>query len=267
TRATRPTALTHKSCYRAEFGKEQGRATPRWRLPMLLSLSGPELGSLREHLSILLAALHKTRGEVVAIFDGLDRLFQPEKFWDVVEHDFSALRQLKVSVIAAAPISILYGTGRWVSEHFDRVHHLPALMAAPESDELLRSVLEQRGGGDLLGPAEIELICSASGGVLRDLITLARDAGEEAYVAGRDVVRRGDVERAVHQLGLGYLRGLGPDQIAALLELERTHALDPTSSTNLALLVTRRVLEYSATNFRVHPALLPLVTQPEARIA
>jgi hypothetical protein len=35
----------------------------------------------------------------------------------------------------------------------------------------------------------------------------------------------------------------------------------------MELLVTRRVLEYSPTDFRVHPALLPLITKPEARIA
>jgi hypothetical protein len=222
---------------------------------------------IAEPLEVLLAAFRNSSREVVVIFDGLDRLIRPENFRAIIDADFRALRELKVSVLAAAPVSILYGAGRVISEHFDRVHHLAPLTAEPQKAGLLKAVLEQRDGTHMLGSGESEKICTASGGVLRDLITLARDAGEEAYVSGSNRIRIQDVERVVQQLGTAYLRGLGPHQIRALLDLNRTRSFDLESSINMELLVTRRVLEYSPIDFRVHPALLPLITKPEARIA
>jgi hypothetical protein len=226
-----------------------------------------DIQEIREPLEIFLTVARKSFSDVVVIFDGLDRLIGPETFWTVAHQDLRALRRLQVSVLAAAPLSILFGTGRQVSENFDRVHHVQTLATEPEKVGILRTVLEQRGATELLGPEQVERVCAASGGVLRDLIALARDAGEEAYVSGSSNVRMENVEKAVHQLGAGYHRGLGPSQLKALSALNKTGSFDPNSSINTELLVTRRVLEYSSTDFRVHPALLPLIAKPEARIA
>jgi hypothetical protein len=222
---------------------------------------------IAEPLGMLVGAFREYSWEVVVILDGLDRLITLDKFWAVVEPDLRALRELRVSVLAAAPISILYESGKSISEHFDRVHHLAALTAEPGKARELKAVLAQRGGAEMLGPLEAARICMASGGVLRDLVTVARDAGEEAYVSGSDRIRIQDVGRAIQQLGTAYLRGLGPGQVQALLNLNKTGSFDLGSPINMELLVTRRVLEYSPTDFRVHPALLPLITKPEARIA
>jgi len=222
---------------------------------------------IRKPLETLLKVVQQSSRDVVVLYDGLDRLIGPEKFWAVAHQDLRVLRQLQVSVLAAAPLSVLYGTGRPVSEHFDRVHHVHTLPTEPEKAGILRAVLEQRGATELLGPEQVERVCAVSGGVLRDLITLARDAGEEAYFTGSSEVRMEDVDKAVHQLGAGYYRGLGPAQRKALTALEKTKAFDPNSSVNMEFLVTRRVLEYSATDFRVHPALLPFIGGVETRVA
>lgn len=195
--------------------------------------------------------------DIVVFFDGLDRLVQPEKFWTVVDQDFRALRSLRVGVLSTAPISVLYGAGKQVADHFDRVHHIAPLVSSAGEDHL-RDVIHRRQGTELLETAAMALICNASGGVLRDLIALARDAGEEAYIAGADRIGTPHAEATIKQLGTSYLRGLGPDQLKALRELHRTKAFDLSSPTNVQLLVTRRVLEYSSTEFRVHPSLLPL---------
>jgi len=226
-----------------------------------------DIQQIREPLEMFLTAARKLFHDVVVIFDGLDRLIGVEKFWAVAYQDLRALRKLQVSVLAAAPLSILYGAGRQISENFDRVYHLQTLAAEPEKLAVLKSVLEQRSVTEMLGSQQAERICVASGGVLRDLITLARDAGDEAYISGSDQIRLEDVEKAVGQLGTGYLRGLGPGQLKALSTLNKTGSFDPNSSVNMELLVTGRALEYSSTDFRVHPALLPLITKPEARIA
>ena len=128
-------------------------------------------------------------------------------------------------------------------------------------------MLEKRGVTNLLDPGIAYFICNYSGGVLRDLISLARDAAEEAYVSDRDFITVPDIEKVGHQLGTGYLRGLGPEAINTLLHLESSKSFDLSQPANVELLLTRRVLEYSSTDFRVHPALLSVIPRPEPKRA
>jgi hypothetical protein len=224
-----------------------------------------DIQAIQEPLETFLNAVQERSLDVVAIFDGLDRLPSPDRFWAVVDQDFRVLRQMRVGVIAAAPQSVLYGQGRAVSAHFDRVHQIRALTSEPEDSEYLKSVITQRGGTALLGPDGVELICEGSGGVLRDLITLARDAGEAAYIEGAEEIQLLHVNAAIKQLGESYVRGLGPEQIGILWRLKNERSFDVASSPNVELLVTGRVLEYSATDFRVHPALEMVLPKPDSK--
>lgn len=218
-----------------------------------------DVREITKALEFFISSLGTQGFDTVVIFDGLDRLLTPEKFWAVVHQDFKALRALRVAVLAAAPLSVLYGTGRSVADHFDRVHHIPAVQADPGKTNKLKSVLVQRGAAELAHGAELQRISRASGGVLRDLITLARDAAEASYLDGSDEIKAVHVKAAAKQLGEGYLRGLGAGQLRLLRKLVRDRSIDISSDLAIELLVTRRILEYSATDFRAHPALEPLV--------
>src|ERR1017187_5955869 len=224
-----------------------------------------DIQAIRGPLEAFITAVQARSLDIVAIFDGLDRLPSPDRFWTVVDQDFRALRQMRVGVMAAAPQSVLYGQSRAVSAHFDRVHQIRALSTEPDKSGYLKSVITRRGGTDLLGKDVLQLICGSSGGVLRDLITLARDAGEAAYIEGAEEILLPHASAAIKQLGESYLRGLGPEQIAILRRLKKERSFDVASSPNVELLVTGRVLEYSATDFRVHPALEPLLPKPESK--
>lgn len=217
-----------------------------------------DIESASQELKTLVDLASRFGLDVVVFFDGLDRLVQPEKFWSVVDQDFRALRSLQVGVLSTAPISVLYGVGKQIADHFDRVHHIAPLVSSAGKDQL-RSVIVKRHGTELLTSKATSLLCKASGGVLRDLISMARDAGEDAYIRGSNRIEAIHAETTVQQLGTSYLRGLGPKQIDALRRLLKTKSFDLSSSLNMQLLVTRRVLEYSSTEFRVHPALLPLI--------
>lgn len=222
-----------------------------------------DIQAIRAPLDVFIGAVQARSLDVVVIFDGLDRLISPDKFWAVVHQDFRALRRMRVAVLAAAPLSVLYGEGRSILEHFDRIRHMATLSSEPENNSYLRSVLSHRGGTDLLGPDEAELICCASGGVLRDLIALARDAGEAAYIEGSDRILPEHASAVIKQLGESYRRGLGPERVKILRRLNKERFFDVTSSPAIELLVTGRVLEYSAGDFRVHPALGALILKPE----
>ncbi len=227
-----------------------------------------DLDDIRAPLEALLAVTNEVQKEVVVIFDGLDRLVDATKFWSIVYQDLRLLRKLEVSVIATAPLSVLFGAGvgQSISDRFDRVHHISVIASDP-ANTALRSVLNKRGRAELLTGFLPDSICHYSGGVLRDLIALARDAAEEAYVSDRDSVTVADIEKVAHQLGTGYLRGLGPEAINSLLKLEGTKSFDVSQPANVELLLTRRVLEYSSTDFRVHPALLSVIPRPEPKRA
>ncbi len=220
-----------------------------------------DIAGILEPLAEFLSVLRQRQLDVIAVFDGMDRLLSPEKFWAVADQDFRALRRLNVAVLAAAPISVLYGNGRMVSEHFDRVHHIAALNPNPDEDTALTEVLIHRGAVDAMDSSGMDRLVRASGGVLRDLISLARDACETAYVEGLDRVTSANIESVVGQLGESYLRGLGTKQLQSLRELAEDGSFDLSQPQNLELLFTRRVLEYSATDFRVHPSLAPLIPE------
>jgi hypothetical protein len=217
-----------------------------------------DIGNIRQPLESFVSATRDRGLDLVALFDGLDRLPSPDKFWAAVAEDLRAMRHLGVGVIATAPQSLLYGEGRAIAERFDRTHQIRALSPNPESNDL-KAVLVHRGATELMDEESADLLCGASGGVLRDLITLARDAGEEAYVEGDSRVQAPHAKVAIRQMGESYLRGLGPEQIAILRRVAESGSFDVASSSSIELLAMGRVLENSASEFRVHPALWPLL--------
>jgi hypothetical protein len=245
-----------------EPGHYVRRTTPGKLQPPFPALQR-DLKEITKALEFFISRLRSQQLDTVVIFDGLDRLLTPEKFWSVVHQDFRALRSLGVAVLAAAPLSVLYGKGRSVTDHFDRVHHIASVSIDPGKTAKLKSVLVQRGAAELALRPDIERIAKASGGVLRDLITLARDAGEAAYLDGSDGIKSTHVRAAAKQLGEGYLRGLSAGQLKLLRKLARDRSIDLSSEPAVELLATRRILEYSATDFRVHPALEPLIKLKE----
>lgn len=224
-----------------------------------------DVQGIRQSLKVLLHLITKhgsQKRDMIVLFDGLDRLMTPDKFWSVAHQDLRILKQLKVSVLATAPLAILY-EGREIAEHFDRIHHLAAISTEGQNQTQLESVLLKRGGDLLLNKEQMAQLCLGSGGVLRDLITLARDAAEEAYIAGANRVEAKQIESAIDQLGTSYLRGLGARQRTRLRMMNKTMSFDVTQHVNVQLLATRRVLEYSATDFGVHPALLRALSKLE----
>jgi hypothetical protein len=236
-----------------------GRIPRPGKLPPRFPPSDRDVKELRAALDTLARAVLAPGEEVVAIFDGLDRLMTAERFRTVVEQDFQALREMQISVVAAAPLSVLIGPGREVADHFDVVHHLPAAVADPKRSGFLRRILERRGISDLLAVDSADELCRASGGVLRDLMSLVRNAAEDAYLDGQDTIQETHVAGSAKRLGQSYLLGLGPKQGTVLRNLRGGGSFSPDDPMHLELLLSRRVLEYRPDRYEVHPALAPLL--------
>jgi len=215
-----------------------------------------DVEELADSLRRLLTALRRGDKEIVVIFDGLDRLIKPDQFWRVAEQDLRALKGQDVSVLIAGPLSVMYGPGRQVADYFDQVHYVPPAIADPNVSPFLLEILQKRCVEDFVqDPRQTRRLCLASGGVLRDLISVTRSAGQNAYLEDFDYVNPSHIDKAVAQLGNSYLLGLGTEQKHILDELLRGGGISPSNPESMELLITRRILERDGSIYEVHPAL------------
>jgi len=249
-----------------DFGADSGFPV---EIPGLMK---PRFAPLKEQVSevanllqtILLPFLEHGK-QVTVIVDGLDRLIEPVRFREFAEQDLRAVRGMKVSMILAAPLLLWYDKTRFLQDYFDVVKHIPAAAVDPKESVFLKDILKRRGAGDLMSARSIAEICQFSGGVLRDLLTLAQSAAQYAYRDAEDRIARKHVQAAIRQLGNRYLVGIGSPQRRLIQRLQREGRFSTQDSASRELLVNRQVLEYSKGGrdyFKVHPALANVLPQP-----
>jgi hypothetical protein len=232
------------------------------KVPGLVRLRFPalrrEVKEVKELLLSIASPLIENDAQITLLIDGLDRLILAERFRQYAEQDLQALRGTKMTVIAVAPLLLWYDKSRFLQDYFDLVKHIPAAAADPSDSAFLKQILERRGALELMDSAEVNSIAKYSGGVVRDLLTLARSAGEYAYRDDQDRIGRKHVQAAIKQLGNRYLVGLGATHRHRLRQLADDKAFPIADSTARELLVNRQVLEYFSRGrefFAVHPAL------------
>ncbi len=223
-----------------------------------------QVSDILEQLLTIASALEPD-AQVTLLVDGLDRLIKPELFREFAEQDLQALKSTKISIIIVAPLLLWYDKSRFLQDYFDVVKHIPAAAAGPRSSAFLRQILERRGAPELMDPAEITAIAKYSGGVLRDLLTLARSSAEYAYRDDEDRIGRRHADAAIKQLGNRYLAGLGNNQKRLLRRLAEDGEFPVENTTAKELLVNRQVVEYfkrGLESFAVHPALAKVLPNP-----
>jgi hypothetical protein len=254
--------------YEYEPDADEAYEVVRVHVPGVMKLRLPALR--RQVVEILgqfltIASSLESESQTTLLVDGLDRLIKPELFRQFAEQDLQALKGTKISVIIVAPLLFLYDKNRFLQDYFDVVKHIPAAAADPRTSAFLRQILERRGALHFMDRTEIAAIAKYSGGVLRDLLTLARSSAEYAYRDGEDRIGRRHVKAAVKQLGNRYLVGLGNDQKGLLRRLSEDGEFPMENSTARELLVNRQVLEYfrgGLDSLAVHPALARVLPRP-----
>ena len=206
-----------------------------------------------------------TKHDLIFLLDSLDRIDDLATFSKLVEQDITALQSVGVGIVLVGPIRAMYGLDRLITERFDQLVHLPAADLDHDSKafQFLIEVLRQRVPDDTLTVFAREVIARSSGGILRDLIQLGRLALEEAYLDGADQVTIPHAERAADAFGRALMIGLTQADLKVLERVRNSGAFVQTSEEDLALLATRRVIEYRNTGVRyaVHPTIAPLLAQ------
>ncbi|WP_437751867.1 hypothetical protein [Sorangium sp. So ce1389] len=258
--------------YDYEPGPDDYDPEPQYQLvehkPLVVPPEKPVDGSVQNkasRLSQLRSALNERFPHVVLLFDSLDRLTEPSVFARVIEADVRAIHSTGIGLALVGPLASMYGPHRSVTDHFQ--HFYPQMAVDVRNDAegraFLVELLRRRAVSDLLPDASAVRLAEWSGGVLRDLVSLARAAGEEAYMRGAECVEEEHIDAAADAFGRKLIFGLSPAEIEVLLRIASEGSFVQTSDQDVALLVTRRVLEYRTGNprFAVHPTLRPLLQQ------
>ena len=216
-------------------------------------------------LEPLLTALLGPSEHIVVLLDGLDRMYDMQRF-DEATRAIKTLNSLGVGVVLVGPLRAMYGLDRALTERFDSLHYQPWIDVArsAEGHEFLMNVLNKRVADDTFSADIVGVLVEASGGVVRDLLTLAQSACVEAYLDGADRVGKTEAMAAIDTFGRKHLQGLRPAEIQALQRVRTKASFVHTSDDDLALLMTRRVLEYRTDHqlrYAVHPTIVGLLEE------
>lgn len=241
----------------------EGDESP-WR-PGILAAPPSDWPSIEQFhvddLKEIVEAFSATGKHPVLLFDSMDRMSDTAAFSKIVEEDVAALHASGVGVVLVGPVRSLAGFGRLDADRFDHLHvQAPMDIRNDEhAHRFLESVLERRADEEMLpGPIRSELV-SWSGGVFRDLMSLAKLAGEEAYLDGAEAVSVVHAQLAADRFGRSLLIGLQPSELATLKQVQAVGRFLQIEPSDVALVATRRVLQYSAGSYAVHPCIAPLL--------
>ena len=228
----------------------------------------------------LLQSLPSPHPYLIVLLDSLDRISNMEAFGALIEADLRLLQKAGIGVVLTAPLLSLYGQYRPLLDRFDHIVAVRPLDVEtdPQAVEFLAQVLAARDPEGLLTPPIRRLLAESSGGVLRDMLVLCTDAARSAYMAGADHIDEAHVRAAAFQLGRTRWLGLSHRDIDILRRLAKPPLISrslvepgrlgpslyaPSTDDELALLMTRRILEYAQDGqpprFVVHPVLRPLL--------
>ncbi|UJR83205.1 Hypothetical protein I5071_52710 [Sandaracinus amylolyticus] len=212
------------------------------------------------HLRTLRDAIVGTQGHCVFLFDSLDRVKTPAAFEAAVRDDLRALKRANLGAVVVGPIQFQYGAGRAIGELVDNnVHFVREIEPENEGLTFLADMLAKRVSDEMLSAEGRAMVARASGGVLRDLVAIGKLSAEEAYVAGATTIRPEDIERAMDRFGRGRAVGLDSAQVTALRKVAEKKTFVIRNDRDVALLETRRILDWGGGRFVVHPTLEPLL--------
>ena len=200
----------------------------------------PALSEIIGRVNAIIEAAEVAKLKLLVIVDGLDR-----KDYGIALEMFSSalLTDLNCHIVYAVPISLRYSSAfRQPMQSFDKcldLANIPVFKcdvnACPTAEpdrvgrHILTTVIEKRlhklGKGDnqLFDVDALEQLCEKSGGVLRDLVRLARTAGEVALRQKKNHITLALAQDAVREDRKDYT--IADYQFPELETVHRTGAL------------------------------------------
>lgn len=236
--------------------------------PGIIKPPGPVQPLVRqqtEHLRTLLTELRKTTPHFIVCFDSLDRIHDSKQLAEIILEDVVALKQLGIGVMLVGPLHILYGSERAIVQHFDQYSLLPDIdvMSDPLGPGFLLEVLRKRAPVQLLPDETCSSLVQMSGGILRDLLKLAKQAGQRAFMGDAPLITPAHVHAVAEMEGRKLLFGVTETSLTKLKALAKGERFVLATQEDLTLLETRRVIQYQSddgqTRYVLHPVMQSLL--------
>jgi energy-coupling factor transporter ATP-binding protein EcfA2 len=236
------------------------------RVPGVLSSHPRSPDSLKRSVQVLSSLgqdfQDKFKQTPYFLFDGLDRVDETEKFTQMVSSASQQNTEIGFTIVGAA--SLIYSSFiDSIDGIFNHVEYRSAFDV--EQDEEARtffeSVLIARSGQGFFQEAALQDLIRFSGGILRDLVNLAQESIQEAYLADAETIEPEHVAKAVRSMGRAKMLGLDKERYSTLANLTQHQLENLTSPEEIYLLYSGRILEYRFPDrrFDIHPVLKELL--------
>ena len=234
------------------------------------------LSDLLSRLDELLVSLRETFGRrILVVVDGLDKVYDLRRAAELFLHGANALVAPACRVIYTVPFPLFYTPDfQQVRQQFHRNFLLPNVKTRERDGtpyeagrEMLKRVIRRRLQDDLIDPDALEALVEASGGLLRELLRLARLSVLAARRNRQDTrIALSDVEWARREVRNTFRRILKVEDYRNLRKVHETKRIDALQERAAdRLLHNLSILEYDGeTWWDVHPAVRDLLLEVEA---
>ncbi len=200
--------------------------------------------------------------EPLVVLDGFDKvnLAELERLFVAV----SSWGALPVSVVLTVPLSFLFTPLYARSQSlFASTAVVPAIRLRhrngsvdPKGAKWMRSILRQRGVGELFTPEAADHLITQTGGILRDLLRVARESVLTAHLRQAKRVVLEYAQDAVKDFSLSVSRAVSPEDLRLLCAVHRAGRVIGNSSF-LEMIDSGQIIEYrNGSNwYAIHPLL------------
>ncbi len=233
-------------------------------VPGIVTPPGPKDDNVRALASSLMAlkrAEQKPWPHVVVFLDSLDRIHDPAKLEEVIKEDVAALKRLEIGVLLVGPLQFQDSMGFKIADHFDTDTRLPDIDVERDQEgrDFLFKVLRTREAAQLLPDETCSALVQMSGGILRDLLKLAKQAGQRAFMADAPHITPAHVQAAAEQEGRKLLFGVTEVSLGKLKALAKGERFILATKEDQTLLESRRIIGYQSDDGQMRYVLHPVM--------
>jgi hypothetical protein len=203
-------------------------------------------------------------GDIILLFDGLDRLDDIHQFAQLVMNDVAAISSSGIGLVLVGPLKTAYSEYRDIIEPAVTFNSYQPCFDIQNDQEAIRfflDILNSRSEPDFIEPSAAHDLVNYSGGVLRDLINLTQSSIEECYMSDDENLNSSHVQLAANSFGRAKFLGVSNSDLETLIKVSETGDFIPRTDEEVRLLVMGRILEYQypKRRFVVHPTIQPLL--------
>jgi len=197
--------------------------------------------------------------EIMFLFDGLDRLGNSKIFSSSALEDVNQIQKCGYGITIVGSVFAAYIDREAIEKLDCYSYYLPYLDIGEDEKayEFFAGILAKRDSDNFITPQARLSLISNSGGVLRDLMSLAQSSIEEAYFDGSDNIDSVHLEKAVLSLTRTKLAGLTKEGLQTIKQILGGQKFFPQSIEDFELLSEGYILEYRYPyrRFAVHPVI------------